>query len=292
MAFISCSKNCKQVLVVFVFCRSHHSINCSVQLNADNLTTVGNKWKEDHYKVRWNHYPHSPSQIMKPTDIAMSARTIARILLCLSATAAGNASQDTFDPTLVLDHYTVDAYPCNASTHQPEDPHRHVHETTNKPLTICVEIVGEKASQDKLVVETIEAFQWTKNETGFVQVAIDDGMPLADGLTVFEGCPPNSLVCSFQTTLVSDYYNSSGEILGEGRVRLGRHFEARSLVGEQHRVLAKASIGVQVGVEAAGESDRPPLKGAAAGTAGPFARTQLVSSGMGILVAWMVLGGF
>ena len=222
----------------------------------------------------------------------MPARTIARLFLCLAATVDATSTQNTFYPTLDLDHYTLEAYPCNASTHQPEDPHRHVHETTNKPLTICVESVGEKATQDKIVVETIEAFQWTKNEADLVQVAIDDGMPFADGLTVFEGCPPNSLVCSFQTTVVSGYYNSSGEILGEGRVRLGRHSEARSLVGEQHRALAKASFGVQVELEEVGESDRPPLKGAAAGAAGPFARTQLISSGLVILVAWMVLGDF
>lgn len=220
----------------------------------------------------------------------MSAQTIARLLLCLAATAAATATQDTFDPTLDLDHYTVEAYPCNASTHQPEDPDRHVRETTNKPLTICIEIVGGKTTHDQIVVEAIEAFQWTKIEPGLVQVAIDDEKPLADGLTVFEGCPPNSTVCSFSTTLVSDYYNSSGRILGEGRVRLGRHSDARSLVGQQHRALARASV--QVGIEAAGESDRPPLKGAAAGAAGPFARTQLVASGLGILVAWMALGGF
>ena len=192
------------------------------------------------------------------------------------STVSKNANDSSFQ------NIAVQAYPCNPSTHEPEDPHPIIHQA-GSPLTICVEVEEEG---NGITIEGIDSFSWTKKEPEDVpdlfQVAIEDGTTPSDKSTVCD-CPPGSRICSFRSTLVSNFYESMGEIIGQGQVRLGRRRN------QGQRVLSSsASMGVEVQVEQASESDRPSLK--TAGGTRPTKHWCILTS-LGIAVVWIILGG-
>jgi hypothetical protein len=111
--------------------------------------------------------------------------------------------------------FLVEAFMCT-SENLPLDPNdQDAVRLTGSIVRVCVQPNAGAISQG-LYMRSVDSFYFSKNDTDFLQFAIEGGQSDFLGFTVEMNCERGSEICSFDTIMRADLFSTTGVVVGHG----------------------------------------------------------------------------
>jgi hypothetical protein len=111
--------------------------------------------------------------------------------------------------------FLVEAFMCT-SDNLPLDPNDQAAvRLAGSVVRVCVQPNAEALSQG-LYLRSVDSFYFSKNDTDFLQFAIEGGQSDFLGFTVEMNCERGSEMCSFETIMRADLFGTTGVVVGHG----------------------------------------------------------------------------
>jgi hypothetical protein len=111
--------------------------------------------------------------------------------------------------------FLVEAFMCT-SDNLPLDPNDQAAvRLAGSVVRVCVHPNAEAISQG-LYLRSVDSFYFSKNDTDFLQFAIEGGQSDFLGFTVEMNCIRGSEICSFETIMRADLFATTGVVVGHG----------------------------------------------------------------------------
>jgi hypothetical protein len=123
----------------------------------------------------------------------------------------GNDGSDKYASTF----YMVEAFMCTSENLPLDSNDQAAVRLAGSVVRVCVRPNAEAISQG-LYMRSVDSFYFSKNDTAFLQFAIEGGQSDFLGFTVEMNCVKGSVICSFETIMRADLFGTTGVVVGHG----------------------------------------------------------------------------